>query len=140
MLRDYEIGFILKPNLNDEEVKKVIDMVESIISKNNGKVENVDEWGKRKLAYPIQKFEEGIYAFITAQSNGTAVFEIERKFRQNENIIRFISLRLDERNKKSNRLTKKWEREDKVKKMREANQEKGVEEDFLLNKEGKDGE
>ncbi len=140
MLRDYEIGFILKPDLNDEEVKKVIDMVDSIISKNNGKVENVDEWGKRKLAYPIQKLEEGIYVFITAQSNGTAVFEIERKFRQNENIIRFISLRLDERIKKTNRLSKKWEREDKVKKMREINQEKGVEEEFLLNKEGKDGE
>ncbi len=138
MLRDYEIGFILKPDLKDEDVKKVIDMVESIISKNNGEVENVDEWGKRKLTYPIQKLEEGIYVFITAQSEGTAIFEIERKFRQNEDVIRFISLRFDERNKKSNRLTKKWEREDKVKKMKEMNQEKAVEEDML--KEVKDAE
>jgi len=110
MKRDYEIGFIINPEATEEDVKKIIDSVLEIIKNAGGSIENVDEWGRRKLAFPIQKHNEGVYVFITTAVSGAAIFDIERRLKLSEKVMRFISMRLDERLRKANRLTKKWKR------------------------------
>ena len=114
MDRDYEIGFIINPEAAEDEVKKVIDSVVDIVKKAGGSIENVDEWGRRKLAYPIRRHHEGIYIFITVAAPGSAIFDIERRLKLSEKVMRFVTLRLDERLRKSNRLTKKWKRMERL--------------------------
>jgi small subunit ribosomal protein S6 len=114
--RNYEIGFVIDPEATEEDVKKVIDSVVEIIKKANGNIENVDEWGRRRLAYPIKGHNEGIYIFITANVIGAVYFEIERRLKLSEKVMRFIINRLDDKMKKANRLTKKWKRMERLSK------------------------
>lgn len=114
MNRKYEIGFIVNPEASEEDVKKVVDSVVDIITTAGGTVEKIDEWGRRKFAYPIEKHNEGIYVFIHTEVVGSAFKDIERRLKLNEKVMRFVVLRLDERLKKANRLTKKWKRSEKL--------------------------
>jgi len=114
MKRKYEIGFLLNPESSDEEVKKITDTVVGIIEKAKGNVENIDEWGRRKLAYPIQKHKEGIYTFINTEVEGKVMLELERRLKLSESVIRFIVIRLDDKLKKANKLTKKWRKLEKI--------------------------
>jgi len=116
MRRKYEIGFILNPEANDDEIKRIIDSILEIIKNDNGTVENVNERGRRKLAYPIEKHNEGIYVFINADAGGTVFTQIERRLKLSEKVMRFIVLRLDDRLKKANRLIKKWKRSERSRK------------------------
>jgi small subunit ribosomal protein S6 len=114
MKRKYEIGFIINPEASEEEVKKIIDSVVSIIKNANGSIENVDEWGRRRLAFPIQRHNEGIYIFINVSVGGSAFIKVERRLKTTEKVMRFIVLRLDDKLKKANRLTRKWRRGERV--------------------------
>ena len=116
MNRNYEIGFVIDPEATEEDVKKVIDSVVEIVKKAGGNIENVDEWGRRRLAYPIHGHNEGIYTFITADVGGTVFFDIERRLKLSEKVMRFIVYRLDDKMKKANRLTKKWKRMERLSK------------------------
>lgn len=131
MKRKYEIGFLLNPESSDEEVKKITDTVVGIIEKAKGNVENIDEWGRRKLAYPIQKHKEGIYTFINAEVEGKVMVEVERRLKLSEKVIRFIVFRLDDKLKKANKLTKKWRKLEKVaKKTKETMEKTGSDKKF----------
>ena len=123
MNREYEIGFILNPESSDEEVKKVTDSIEDILKKGKATIENVDDWGRKKLAYPIEKHVEGIYIFYKTMAPGDIIMSIERRLKLSENVMRFIVLRLDDKLKKTNRLEKKWKRIDKFIKKREEERE-----------------
>jgi len=112
MQRSYEIGYILNPDATEEDVKKVSDLVVSLVEKDGGKVEKLDEWGRRPLAYPIEDHAEGIYTFVTAAMGGGNVLELEKRIKLNEKVMRYIIMRLDDRLRKSNRLVKKWKRHD----------------------------
>ena len=114
MKRKYEIGFLLNPESSEEEVKKITDTIVGIIEKAKGNVENIDEWGRRKLAYPIQKHKEGIYTFINTEVEGKVMLELERRLKLSESVIRFIVIRLDDKLKKANKLTKKWRKLEKI--------------------------
>ena len=116
MNRNYEIGFVIDPEATEEDVKKVIDSVVEIVKKAGGNIENVDEWGRRRLAYPIHGHNEGIYTFITADVGGTVFIDIERRLKLSEKVMRFIVYRLDDKMKKANRLTKKWKRLERLSK------------------------
>ena len=116
MNRNYEIGFVIDPEATEEDVKKVIDSVVEIVKKAGGNIENVDEWGRRRLGYPIRGHNEGIYTFITADVGGTVFFDIERRLKLSEKVMRFIVYRLDDKMKKANRLTKKWKRMERLSK------------------------
>jgi small subunit ribosomal protein S6 len=116
MNRNYEIGFVINPEATEEDVKKVIDSVVEIVKKAGGNIENVDEWGRRRLAYPIHGHNEGIYTFITADVGGTVFSDIERRLKLSEKVMRFIVYRLDDKMKKANRLTKKWKRMERLSK------------------------
>jgi small subunit ribosomal protein S6 len=73
MTSRYEIGFIITPEVSEEEVKKIIEAITSTITKAKGVVENLDEWGRKKLAFPIQKNLEGYYVFVQAEVDGAVI-------------------------------------------------------------------
>ena len=114
MKRKYEIGLIINPEATEDEVKKIIDTIAGIIDKAKGSIENIDEWGRRKLAFPIGKHKEGNYVFINTDVVGTAFLDIERRLKLSEKVLRFVILRLDDKLKKANKLTKKWKRMEKI--------------------------
>ncbi len=121
MKSKYEIGYVLNPEVSDEDVKKVSDSILGIIKKAEGEVENVDEWGRRPLAYPIQKHNEGIFTFINTDVDGSVISSIERRLKLSEEVMRFIVLRLDDKLKKANKLTKRWRKAERhVKKSKES--------------------
>lgn len=136
MKRKYEIGFMLNPELSEEEVKKISDNVLDVIKKSKGKVENIDEWGRRPLAYPIQKHREGIYTFINTETEGTVMAEIERRLNLNEKVMRFVILRLDDKLKRANKLIKRWQKNERMtRKTQESAKGNNVSEEFLEEKE-----
>ncbi|MCK4761911.1 MAG: 30S ribosomal protein S6 [Candidatus Aminicenantes bacterium] len=116
MKRKYEIGFIINPESSEEEVKKIIDSIVEIIQKNEGTIENIDEWGRRPMAYAVEKHNEGIYTFINAEMPGNTFFDIEKRMKVSEKVMRYIILRLDDRLRKANKLTKKWQRMERISK------------------------
>ena len=92
-MNHYETLFILKPTLTDEEIKNQVDTIKSSIEELNGKIEAVNAIGTRKLAYPINKNERGVYTVIYHTTPADAISEIERRLRYNENCLRFLTLK-----------------------------------------------
>jgi small subunit ribosomal protein S6 len=135
----YEIGFIITPEVNEEEVKKIIESITTTIKKADGVIENLDEWGRKKMAFPIKKNLEGYYVFIQTEVDGAIIATLERRLKQMEKVLRFITLRLDDKLKKSNKLTKRWAKIDKIrKKTMDSREEEKESEDFLENEEETD--
>ena len=108
MTRTYELGFIVEPRQNDDEVQAITDRFTGILEDAGSKVTYVDHWGKRKLAYPIRKFQEGKYVFVYVTSEGAAPpwTDVERLMMQDEKILRFLVIRTDEDIKRANRKGK----------------------------------
>ena len=106
----YEIGFIITPEANEEEVKKIIESITGTIKKAKGTIAGVDEWGRKKMAYPIKKNAEGYYVFVLAEVDGSVIADLERRLKQMEKVLRYITLRLDDKLKKANKLTKRWQK------------------------------
>jgi len=104
MSRHYETMFILKPTLTDEEKAQNIENIKKVIEENGGEVAAIDKIGVRELAYPIAKFERGDYNIIYYKAPARAVLELERQMRYNENILRFMTVKYE--NKKE---IKRWE-------------------------------
>jgi len=94
-MRPYETAFLIAPNLPDEDNEKLIDQMAEIVSKKKGKMVNVDKWGKRRLAYPIQKFDEAYYVFFLYQGEPAVLAELERRFKQTEAILRYLTVRTE---------------------------------------------
>ena len=92
-MNKYELAIVLNVKLEDEERTAAIEKVKGYITRFGGTVTNVDEWGKRKLAYEIQKMKEGFYYFIQFEADATAPAEIERHVRIMENVIRYLCVR-----------------------------------------------
>ena len=123
MKNSYEIGYVMNPESSDEEIQKFSESVLDIIKKAKGKVENVDEWGRKPLAYPIQNHVEGIFTFVSTDVDSSIVSSIERRLKLSEKVMRFIILRLDDKLKKANKLTKRWQKQEKnVRKAKESSQ------------------
>ena len=90
MMRKYETIFILHPSFDEEAVKANIEKFQGVIENGGGKVENVDFWGKRKLAYEIAKVNEGFYTLINFEANTELPKELDRVFRITDGVIRHI--------------------------------------------------
>lgn len=90
MMRKYETIFILHPSLDEEAVKANIEKFKGVIENGGGTVENVDFWGKRKLAYEINKVNEGYYTLINFEANPELPKELDRVFRITDGVIRHI--------------------------------------------------
>ena len=90
MMRKYETIFILHPSLDEEAVKANIEKFKGVIENGGGTVENVDFWGKRKLAYEINRVNEGYYTLINFEANPELPKELDRVFRITDGVIRHI--------------------------------------------------
>ena len=104
-MTQYETTFLLSPNLEEEEAEKIIVQMVEVVSTKKGKMINEDRWGKRKLAYPIKKFEEAFYVFFLYEGDSDIPFELERRFKQSEAILRYLTVKKEP--KKSMRRKKK---------------------------------
>ncbi len=95
MLNNYETVFIATPVLSEVQVKEAVEKFKSIIVENGGTIEHEEDWGLRKLAYPIQKKTTGFYHLIQFNAPGELVDKLELQYRRDERIIRFLTFRLD---------------------------------------------
>ena len=96
-MRPYEIMVILDPDLDERTVAPSLDTYLNVIRQDGGSVENVDVWGKRRLAYEINKKNEGIYAVLDITAEPASVKELDRQFTLNESIVRTKVTRPDAR-------------------------------------------
>jgi len=109
MNRSYEVMFIVRPDMVDEDLNKLISTLESSVTSASGTAKS-EVWGKRRLAYKVAKFHEGIFVLFMMEGSGAIVREVERRLRVTEQVIKFITVRTDEELK----------RLDKIKKIRDA--------------------
>lgn len=94
-MNKYELAVVLTTKIEDDERTATIEKIKEMIARFGGTVSNVDEWGKRRLAYEIQKMKEGFYYFITFESDSNCPNEIEQRIRIMENVIRYLCIRQD---------------------------------------------
>ena len=94
-MNKYELAVVVSAKLEDEDRAATIEMVKEYITRFGGTVTEVDEWGKRKLAYEIQKMREGFYYFVRFESDATCPGEVEKRIRIMENVIRYLCVRQD---------------------------------------------
>ncbi|MBN2245005.1 MAG: 30S ribosomal protein S6 [Candidatus Aminicenantes bacterium] len=96
-MRLYETAFLIAPNLPEEELESLLKKMQEVVSKKKGKMLNVDNWGKKKMAYSINKFDEATYIFFLYEGTPDIPAELERRFKQTEAIIRFLTVKKDPR-------------------------------------------
>ena len=92
-MNKYELAVVVSAKIEDEERAAVVDRCKALIERFGGTVTNVDDWGKKRLAYEIQKMREGFYYFIQFDAEATAPAEIERHVRIMENVIRYLCVK-----------------------------------------------
>ncbi|MDE6276917.1 MAG: 30S ribosomal protein S6 [Muribaculaceae bacterium] len=91
----YETVFILTPVLSDAQMKEAVEKFAKVLTDNGAKIVNTEEWGLRKLAYPIQKKSTGFYCMIEFEGEPTLTKKLETAFRRDERVIRFLTFRQD---------------------------------------------
>ena len=100
MQRVYEVMFIVRPDVAEEDVDKLIAGFTTTVTGGGGSVKTVEKMGRRKLAYVVRKFSDGNYVLLTVEANGAVVLELERRLRVTEPVIKFITVRIDEEEKR----------------------------------------
>ncbi|MGQ1783733.1 MULTISPECIES: 30S ribosomal protein S6 [unclassified Saccharicrinis] len=95
MLNHYEAVFILTPVLSDVQMKEAVEKFRSVITENGGEMVNEENWGLRKLAYPIQKKSTGFYNLFDFKVQPDAIAKLELAFRRDERVIRFLTFKMD---------------------------------------------
>ena len=95
-MNKYELGVIIRADLDEDVYRGEMDRVKGFVDRFGGSIDKIDDWGRRKLAYPIQKLTEGMYTFISYSSEGATPKEVESRLRLMENVLRFLTVRKDE--------------------------------------------
>ncbi len=90
-MKPYETLFFTEPGIETEALDVLIGKVENAITKNGGQIEKIDRWGRRPLAYPVEKHSEGNYVLVNFQATGDALRELERTYLINQTILRFMT-------------------------------------------------
>jgi small subunit ribosomal protein S6 len=108
-MRVYEELFILRPNATDEEINPLVEQLTGLITSSGGVVDATEKWGVRRLAYRVQKHAEGYYILIKFHAGATLVKELERRLRLTDLVLRYLTVRTDERMKKLVKRAKKRE-------------------------------
>jgi len=94
-IKHYEVLFVIRPTLTDEEIQKEIEAINGVITANGGEIAAVDKVGMRDLAYEIDKNKRGYYTITYFKAPTSAIKEIERNLRINENVIRFLTVKYE---------------------------------------------
>ena len=100
MNRTYEIMFIVRPDVEEADLDKLIEGFTGNITAGNGEVKSVEKMGRRRLAYTVRKFNDGQYVLLTVIAPGSLIAEVERRLRVSEPVIKFITVRMDEEEKR----------------------------------------
>ena len=100
MNRTYELMFIVRPDMTDEDLDKLISTLQSAVPSSGGNVVKVEKMGKRRLAYTVRRFHEGIYVLLVVEGGGAIIHELERRLRVTEPVIKFLTVRIDEEQKR----------------------------------------
>ncbi|MBO4213641.1 MAG: 30S ribosomal protein S6 [Lachnospiraceae bacterium] len=95
-MKKYELALVLNAKLEDDARSAKLEKIKEMIAHFGGTITNVDDWGKKKLAYEIQKMSEGFYYFIQFDAEATTPAELEERLRIEENVIRYLCVRQDE--------------------------------------------
>jgi small subunit ribosomal protein S6 len=94
-MNQYETVFILTPVLSDVQMKEAVEKFKAILAENGATITNEENWGLRKLAYPIQKKSTGFYSLLQFDAEPSVIATLETQFRRDERVIRFLTFRLD---------------------------------------------
>lgn len=95
MINQYEAVFIMTPVLSEEQMKETVQKFKDLLVQNGAEIVNEENWGLRKLAYPIQKKSTGFYSLLEFKAEGEVINTLEINFRRDERIIRFLTVKLD---------------------------------------------
>ena len=100
MNRTYEIMFIIRPDVEEADLDKLIEGFQKNVTDGGGEVKTTEKMGRRRLAYTVRKFNDGFYVLLTIAAEGKLITEIERRLRVSEPVIKFITVRMDEEEKR----------------------------------------
>ena len=95
-MRIYEELFIVKPDAPEEEIDQIIEQMKGVVTAAGGTIDKLDKWGKRRLAYRVEKHREGYYVLIQFSCGPETVKELERRLRVTDSVIKFLTVRIDE--------------------------------------------
>jgi small subunit ribosomal protein S6 len=100
MNRTYEVMYIVRPDLEEADLDKLIEGFSAVVTNGGGEVTQTEKLGRRRLAYIVRKFQDGQYVLLHISADGPLVAELERRLRVTEQVIKFITVRTDEENKR----------------------------------------
>src|SRR6202051_4289927 len=100
MNRTYEIMFIVRPDVEEADLDKLIEGFSGNVTNGGGEIRSTEKMGRRRLAYTVRKFNDGFYVLLTIAAEGKLITEIERRLRVSEQVIKFITVRMDEEEKR----------------------------------------
>ncbi|HEY6308958.1 MAG TPA: 30S ribosomal protein S6 [Candidatus Angelobacter sp.] len=106
MQRAYEVMFIVRPDLTEEDLDKLVATLQSHATGAGATVKNAEKMGRRRLAYDVKKFQEGQYVLFTLAAEGKAIHELERRLRVAEPVIKYITVRTDEEQQRLEKVRK----------------------------------
>ncbi|MEA4891436.1 MAG: 30S ribosomal protein S6 [Peptococcaceae bacterium] len=96
-MRNYELMFILKPDMEEEAIQQAIDKYAAIVTDGQGEVVSIDKWGKRRLAYEIKDLHDGYYVLVNFKSEPAVVVELDRVMKISDDMLRFMIINKDEK-------------------------------------------
>ena len=96
-MNKYELAVVVSAKLEDDDRAAAIEKIKDMIASHGGTITNVDEWGKKRLAYEVNKMKEAFYYFIRFDGESTVPGEVEARMRLNENVVRYLCVRQDEK-------------------------------------------
>jgi small subunit ribosomal protein S6 len=109
--RLYDLIFICRPDTPEAEIDKVIATLEHVAAEKGGKIESVAKWGRKRMAYRVQKLREGYFVYLVLRSShGEVVKELERRLKVSDAVMKYLTVRLDEELKRQEKLKKHRER------------------------------
>ena len=109
-MRIYENLFIVKPDATEEEIDALVEQMSKNVTSHGGTVDKVEKWGKRRLAYRVEKHKEGYYILMQFSTDAASVREVERRLRVQDAVIKFITVRIDETLKRIEKRKKEREK------------------------------
>ncbi len=95
-MREYEVMYIIKPNLEDDKYTEVIEKFNALIQANGGEILKTEPWGKKRLAYEIEKLREGYYVLLRINGSAELPMELERNFKIADEVMRYLVTRVEE--------------------------------------------
>jgi small subunit ribosomal protein S6 len=109
--RVYDLIFICRPDTPEADIDKVISTLEHAVAEKNGKIEKMEKWGRKRMAYRVQKLREGFYVYMVVRSShGELLRELERRLKVSDAVIKYLTVRLDEELKRQEKFKRHRER------------------------------